>query len=136
MPLRDINAEDIALLAAIGMTGAAVLIEEVYGSTAFKALKIFGVVVSLGLAIHRIRTGKPYVKDVSSESWVQVGGSYQVKLPKSEHSRGKHATARCLSKAGDGSYHECSADAANTETGDLIIHTNQPVAIRVEVRKG
>ncbi len=135
MPLRDIETEDIVLLTSVALTALAIAVEEIYGSTAFKAVKIVGVILSLGLTIHRIRTGKPHFKDVSSDLWRKVGGEYQVLIPKSEHKRGKHPTARCLAKDEDGSLHECYAGAAVTDTGDLIVSASQPVAIRVEVRK-
>ena len=135
MPLRDIETEDIVLVTSVALTAIAIAVEELYGSTAFKAVKIIGVVLSLGLAIHRIRMGKPYFKELSADSWTKVAKEFQVVIPKAEHKRGKYPTGRCLAKGADGSHHECLVGSAVNDAGDLIVSASQPVAIRVEVRK-
>jgi hypothetical protein len=135
MPLRDIEAEDIALLVSVSVAAAAVLVDEVYGSTAFKALKILALLLSLGLAVHRIRSGKPFYKDFPASSWVKAGERFELVVPRSEHKRGKHPSARCLTKNEAGTYGGCYAEATNRENGDLLLRANQAFDLRVEVRK-
>ena len=61
----DIDGEDLALLVALVVATGAALLDTFAGSAVFKALKILSLILSLGLAIHRIRTGRPYVKDLT-----------------------------------------------------------------------
>lgn len=135
MPLHSIEPEDIALAAAAATAAAAVIIEEIYAHPAFKALKIIGVLLSLGLAVHRIRTGKPFFKDIPVSAWSKEEGGYRYSLPKSEHKRGRYPSTRCLFKNDDGTYNECFADAIASPEGDLIVRANTLMPIRVEVRK-
>lgn len=135
MPFRDLEAEDVALLVATATAAAAVILDEAYGSPIFKGAKILATLVSLGLALQRLRTSKPYIKDLTESDWEKVGTEYQVVIRRSEHGRGKVPTSRCLTKDERGAYHECFVGAGAREDGDVFVSEEKPVAVRVEIRK-
>jgi hypothetical protein len=135
MPLNNIEPEDIALLAVAATAATAVLVDEVYAHPIFKGLKIVGVLLSLGLAVHRIRSGKPFYQDIPVTAWSKEEGSFRYSLPKSVHKRGKYPSARCLFKNDDGTYNECYADVVSSPEGNLTVRANTLMPIRVEVRK-
>src|SRR5829696_8293187 len=106
MDTRRVDLEDIALLVSIVVSGIAVVVDEIVGSTFFQVLKIAGVFVSVGLAVHRIRVSKPYLKDVTPSDWTAIEDGFEVRIPRSEHKRGKWPLARCLQKNEQGGYDE------------------------------
>ena len=69
--MKRVDAEDVALLVSIVTAGTAVVVDEVIDSTTFKVLKILALLLSLGLAVHRIRTSKPYVRDFVETDYLQ-----------------------------------------------------------------
>ena len=91
--MKRIDAEDIALLASIVATGVAVVVDEVVDGTTFKILKIVALLLSLGLAINRIRTSKPYVRDFTESDWIAVGQQYEISVPRKAHGRGEFPLA-------------------------------------------
>jgi hypothetical protein len=114
MLLRDLQPDDLALLGSVVIASVAVLIGEVYSSTWFKGLKILAVLVSLGMALYRLKIARPFAKDIPSSSMVKTGQYFQCTVPKGEHGRGKYATARCLTPNDAGGYSECYADASGS----------------------
>lgn len=135
MSLPDFETEDIALLSALVVSAFAVLIDDVYGSAIFKALKILGLILSIGLAIHRIRTGRPFYKDISNSDWVKVKQGFEVVVPKAEHKRGKAPNTRCLVPNGHGGYGGCFVEGDVQPDGNIIVRLDRPTFIRLEVRK-
>lgn len=135
MSLSDIESEDFALLASLVIATVAVLVDELYGGTLFKALKILSLILSIGLAIHRIKSGKPFFKDIADKDWVDAGEMFEVVVPKSIHKRGKFPHPRCLVPNGYGSYAECFIDGDVQPDGSIIVRAKKPVHIRLEVRK-
>lgn len=135
MPLSDFETEDVVLLGSVAVATAATLIDTFYGSPLFKALKIVALFLSLWLAYHRIKTSKPYFKDMSASSWNVVGQQYEIRIPKSEHKRGKCPHARCLVPGQAGGYAECFADAEVGSEGEVVVQVNSPEAIRIVIRK-
>lgn len=126
MSMSDLESEDIALLASIAIATTAAVVDTFYGSPVFKALKILSLFLSLGLAIHRVRTGKPFYKDVSESSWVKVQSEFEVRIPRSEHKRGKFPHARCLVSNGAGGYAECFAGGDVGLDGEVVVQVNTP----------
>jgi hypothetical protein len=135
MPLSDIEPEDFALVGAIGLATLAAVVDTAYGSPFFKAVKIFAMLLSLGLALHRVRTSKPFLKDVSEQAWRKTDTSYEVRIGKAEHGRGKYPHARCLVPGDAGGYTECWADAQVRQGGDVVVQVSAPASLRVEIRK-
>lgn len=135
MQVSDLEVEDVALLSSLAVSAAAVVIDEVYGSAFFKALKIVGLILSIGLAVHRIRTGKPFYKDITESDWVRTGEFFEMTVPKCEHKRGKFPHPRCLVPNGHGGYGECFADGDVQRNGNIILRVDKPAFIRLEVRK-
>lgn len=132
---NDFESEDIALVASIAIATLAAVIDTVYGSPVFKALKIISLILSFGLAIHRVRTSKPYYKEILESDWIAAGNEYVMKIAKSEHKRGKFPHVRCLVPGESGGYSECFTDGEVDAEGNIVIQINQPGSIRVEVRK-
>ncbi|WP_145769810.1 hypothetical protein [Denitratisoma oestradiolicum] len=135
MALSDFESEDVALLASVAIATIAAVIDTFYGSPVFKALKILSLFLSLGLAYHRIKTSKPYFKDMPESAWKAVGQQYEVRISKSEHGRGKSPHARCLVPGQTGGFAECWADAEVGSDGEVVVQVNSPAALRIEIRK-
>lgn len=135
MALSDFEAEDVALLTSVAIATVAALADTFYGSPMFKALKILSLFLSLGLAYHRIRTSRPYFKDMSETSWKPVGQQYEIRIPKSEHGRGKSPHARCLTPRQTGGFSERWADAEVGSDGEVVVQIDSPSALRIEIRK-
>lgn len=131
-----IEGEDVALLVALVLATVAALLDTVVESAVFKALKILGLLISLGLAIHRIKTGRPYVKDLAASNWTAVGQRYQVHVPRREHGRGCSPRVLCQIPGDLGGFTEAFYSAAEvTDTGDVFVVENEPVAMRLDIRK-
>lgn len=136
MAFTDFESEDIALVASIAIATIAAIIDTIYGSLFFKALKIIGLILSFGLAIHRIRTSKPYYKDVTEHDWIErENNTFEFQITKTEHKRGKFPHSRCLVPGISGGYTECLADAEVGNNGTIVVQINRPGNIRIEVRK-
>lgn len=132
----DIDGEDLALLVALVVATGAALLDTFAGSAVFKALKILSLILSLGLAIHRIRTGRPYVKDLTVSDWTAVGQRYQVHVPRREHGRGSSPRTLCLVPGDLGGVTEAFWSAAEVkDTGDVFVVSNEPAVMRLDIRK-
>lgn len=131
----DVDGEDVALLAALVLASVAALLDTVIGSVIFKALKVLGLLLSLGLAIHRIRTGKPYIKDLEAGHWKAVGQRYQVRVLRDEHGRGRSPRVLCMVPGELGGYAECVAGAEVDDNGDVFVIASEPAAMRLDIRK-
>ncbi|MCV0438351.1 MAG: hypothetical protein K5880_06950 [Hydrogenophaga sp.] len=131
----DIDGEDLALLVALVLATVAALLDTVIGSVVFKALKILGLILSLGLAIHRIRTGKPYIKDLVVGDWKAVGQRYQIRVPRAEHGRGRSPRVLCLVLGEAGGYAECFTGAEVNDEGDVFVVASEPGSLRLDIRK-
>jgi hypothetical protein len=135
MAISDLETEDIALLSSLAIAAAAVVIDEVYSSALFKALKIIGLILSIGLAIHRIRTSRPFYRDIAASDWVANGKGFEVTVPKKEHKRGRSPDTRCLVPNGHGGYGGCFVEGDVQTDGSIIVRVDQPAFVRLEVRK-
>src|SRR5215218_1184092 len=135
MDTRRVDLEDIALLISILVSGIAVVVDEIVGSTFFQVLKIAGVFVSLGLAVHRIRVSKPYLKDVTPSDWTAVEDGFEISIPRSEHKRGKWPLIRCLYKNEHGVYGLFETSISPMPDGAVVVGVSRPEEIRIEVRK-
>lgn len=135
MAISDLEPEDIALMSSLAAATAAVAIDEIYSSAPFKALKIVGLVLSIGLAIQRIKTSRPFYKDIAATDWVTSGQGFEVTVPKKEHKRGRSPQTRCLVPNGHGGYGECFVEGDVQTDGSIIVRVDQPALIRLEVRK-
>lgn len=91
--------------------------------------------MSLGLAIHRIRTGRPYFKDIQEPMWEKAEKGYIARVARREHGRGKFPYARCLVPNGHGGFAECYLDPDVRPDGSIILRSESPARIRLEVRK-
>lgn len=131
----EIEGEDVALLLALVLATVAALLDSVIGGVVFKALKILGLLLSLGLAIHRIRTGRPYVKDLIASNWTAEGQRYQVRVLRKEHGRGRSPRVLCLVPGELGGYAECFTGAEVNDEGDVFVIANEPAAMRLDIRK-
>lgn len=135
MSLSDFETEDVILLVAVAIATATTLIDTFYGSPLFKVLKILALFLSLWLAYHRIKTSKPYFKNMVASSWMAVGQMYEVRIAKSEHRRGKTPHARCFVPSQSGAYEECIANVEVSNDGEVVVQVNSPVAFRIDIRK-
>ena len=135
MNASDFESEDIALLAAVAIATVAALVDTLYGSPLFKALKILSLFLSLGLAYHRIKTSKPYYKDIGPSLWNAVGQRYEIRVPKSEHKRGKSPHARSLVPGSAGGYSECFDQPEVAGDGEVVVRADTPEILRLEIRK-
>lgn len=133
--MKRLDAEDIALLVAVLASILSTLIDEVVDSMWFKVLKIVALLVTLALAVKRIRQSKPYFRDISESEWSELGDRFEFILSRVEHGRGRTPYSRCLVKNEYGEFAECFVDAIPTDTGDITVRIDKRVPIRVEVRK-
>lgn len=132
--MRDMETEDLVLVASILLTIAASWLDFVLGSTVFKIVKVLAPIVSLGVAIHKIRTSKPFVKDVPADAWLPIKDGYEYRILRSEHGRGNQPKPRLLLEKPDG-YAEGMAEMVVNDDGAVIYRVNTPTPIRAEVRK-
>ena len=132
--MKNIDTEDVLLVLSIVVAIAASLIDAVVASTLFKVLKIAALVLSLGLAWHRITTSKPFIRDISPEAWQQVGEELEVRISRKEHGRGKTPKPRALVKDPDG-FAEGVTDMIVDDAGTVIYRVAARFPIRVEIRK-
>lgn len=135
MSISDFEGEDIALLVAVATATVATLVDTFYGSELFKALKILSLFLSLWLAYVRIKTSKPYYKDIQESSWRAVGQRYEIRVPRSEHKRGKSPHARSLMRGPTGGYSECMDQPEVVVGGEVMVTADYPEVLRLEVRK-
>lgn len=133
--MRNLEPEDIALFAAIVVALIAAVVDTFLASMLFKVLKVVSLVLSLGLAWQRIRTAKPYWKDVAPEQWKKLSDhDYEVRIPRKEHGRGKTPSSRALSREADG-YAQVLLEELVDPEGTVAFRVTVPVALRLEVRK-
>lgn len=135
MSLKNIEAEDLALLGAISLSILAVLVGEFYESPLFTALKILSTLLSLGVAVHRIATGKPFFKDMSEEDWPAGQNEFEVRIPRSEHRRGKAPQIKCFVPNGEDRWAECIVSGDVCADGEVIVQIGSPHRLRIEIRK-
>ena len=135
MSISDFEGEDVALVVAVATATVATLVDTFYGSELFKALKIISLFLSLGLAYVRIKTSKPYYKDIEKLSWRAVGQRYEIRVPRSEHGRGKSPHARSLMQGPTGGYAECIDQPEVVAGGEVVVRADNPEVLRLEVRK-
>lgn len=135
MSISDFDGEDIALLVTVAIATVAALVDTFYGSALFKALKIISLFLSLGLAYLRIKTSKPYYKDIQASSWLAVGQHYEIRVPRSEHQRGKSPHARSLVQGQTGGYAECMDQPEVVTGGEVVVRADYPETLRLEIRK-
>lgn len=135
MSFSDLEAEDVALLAAVSISILVVAIGEFYESPVFTALKILSTLLSLGAAINRIATGRPFFKDMSEADWPTGRNEYEVRIPRSEHRRGKAPQIKCFVPNGDGRWAECVASGDVCTDGEVIVQLGSPHRLRIEIRK-
>lgn len=133
--MRDIDVEDVALLIAIIASAFATVVDEISGSTVFKVIKIVAPILSLIFAIQKIRTSKPFYRDVNAREWVKSGNEFEIIIPEKEHGRGKNPSAKCLVENEGGAFVECNALPEVLPNGSVIVKEHQPIAFRLEVRK-
>jgi len=135
MTISDLESEDVALLVAVTIATIAALVDTFYGSLIFKALKIISLFLSLGLAYHRIKTSKPYYKNIEPSSWRAVGQHYEICVSKAEHKRGKSPHARSLMQGTAGGYTECIDQPEVASDGDVVVRADTRETLRLEIRK-
>jgi hypothetical protein len=132
--MKDLETEDVLLVASILSTILAAWLDFMLGSAVFKVVKLAAPFVTLALAIHKIRTGKPFVKDVTREGWTPIEDGFEYRIPRSEHKRGKQPKPRLLVEDRDG-YAEGSADMIVNADGVVIYRVGERFPIRAEIRK-
>jgi len=133
--MRNLQADDIALVASIALSAVAVVVGEFYVSPWFKALKIAAVFVSLAMAAYRLKVGRPFYKQISAASMQPNDRYFECRVLKSEHGRGKYATAVCATPNDSGGYSQCYADASVLPNGDILVRATQRFDLRLEVRR-
>lgn len=133
--MRNLEAEDLALLGSIAALLAASIVDAAVESSFFKAAKIIALVVSLYLAWDRIRTARPFWKDVAAKDWTQLANrEFEIRVPRSQHGRGKTPYPRAMESGADG-YSRVGLDELVLPDGTVVFRVGQPTALRLEVRK-
>ena len=133
--MRNLDTEDIILLASITALLVASIVDAAVESSFFKGAKIIALVVSLYLAWDRIRTARPFWKDVLASEWTKrVGNDYEFRLTRKQHGRGKTPYPQAMELGADG-YARVGLDELVLSDGTVVFRVNTPVALRLEVRK-
>lgn len=131
---HNTETEGIWLVIAIAISGVATIADEFVDGPWFKALKIGGLIVSVCLAIYRVRSYKPFVRYISLSDWTSAGTEVEHRITASEHRRGTTPSIRCEVRDGD-HYAECMADVSADANGNVRIGANTAFEARVTIRR-
>jgi hypothetical protein len=132
---KDLDTEDFALLGSIAALLLASIADAAADSSLYKGAKIIALVVSLYLAWDRIRTARPFWKDVLDSEWLEdSSGYYEIRLSRKQHGRGKTPYTRAMQLGADG-YARVSLIELVLADGTVVFRTNCRASLRLEVRK-
>lgn len=133
--MRNLDTEDIVLLVSVTALLVASVVDAAVESTFFRGAKIIALVVSLYLAWDRIRTARPFWKDVLASEWTKLAtNDYEYRLTRRQHRRGKTPFPRAMELGADG-YARVGLDELVLSDGTVVFRVNTPVPLRLEVRK-
>ena len=132
--MTNLDTEDWLLVGSILVAILATVADAVLASTAFKVLKIVALVLSLGLAVHRIKVSKPFVLDIEPSAWVEAGDEFEFRIPRKLHGRGKTPRPRSLVRDKEG-FAEGITDLVVDDDGTVIYRISSRFPIRAEIRK-
>ncbi len=133
--MLNFEAEDILLLAGVVTLLTVSIAEAAHDSTIYKGVKILALLISLYLAWDRIRTSRPYWRDVKRGDWTKLSGrEYELRLTRREHRRGRTPFPRAMAPESDG-FAEVELDQRAGADGTVIFRVASPVDLRLEVRR-
>lgn len=129
------DRDSALLICGLVVSTVAMIADEVIEHPLFKAAKILALLASLGLAIYRIRSYKPYIALIKKEQFKKTkDDEYEVDIPASVHKRGLSPTAICQIES-DGGWAEGFFGIVVNSDGTLRVQAGHPMDVKVFIRR-
>ncbi len=129
------DKESALLVGGLVVSTVAMIADEVVEHPLFKAAKIIALLASLGLALYRIRSYKPYVTLIKKDHFKKTKkDDYEFSIPVSAHKRGLTPTATCQVES-DGGWAEGFFGIVVNSDGTLRVQAAEPMDVKVFIRR-